>query len=132
MSIPESYHDLFERRTFAHFSTVMPDGTPQVTPVWVDHDADRGRLLVNTARGRQKERNVAANPKVGASMLDPEDPYRWLSVRGEVTAVTEEGAVEHIDELARRYMDVEEYPNHDTEDAPRVIVEVRPDRVATG
>ena len=132
MSIPESYHDLFERRTFAHFSTVMPDGTPQVTPVWVDHDADRGRLLVNTARGRQKERNVAANPKVGASMLDPEDPYRWLSVRGEVTAVTEEGAVEHIDKLARRYMDVEEYPNHDTEDAPRVIVEVRPDRVATG
>jgi PPOX class probable F420-dependent enzyme len=132
MSIPESYHDLFERRTFAHFSTVMPDGTPQVTPVWVDYDADRDRLLVNTARGRQKERNVAANPKVGASMLDPEDPYRWLSVRGEVTAVTEEGAVEHIDELARRYMDVEEYPNHDTEDAPRVIVEVRPDRVATG
>ncbi|PSQ09104.1 PPOX class F420-dependent oxidoreductase [Halobacteriales archaeon QS_5_68_33] len=132
MSIPESYHDLFERRTFAHFSTVMPDGTPQVTPVWVDYDAGRGRLLVNTARGRQKERNVAANPKVGASMLDPEDPYRWLSVRGEVTAVTEEGAVEHIDELARRYMDVEEYPNHDTEDAPRVIVEVRPDRVATG
>ena len=132
MSIPESYHDLFERRTFAHFSTVMPDGTPQVTPVWVDHDADRDRLLVNTARGRQKERNVTANPKVGASMLDPEDPYRWLSVRGEVTAVTEEGAVEHIDELARRYMDVEEYPNHDTEDAPRVIVEVRPDRVATG
>ena len=132
MSIPESYHDLFERRTFAHFSTVMPDGTPQVTPVWVDYDAGRGRLLVNTARGRQKERNAAANPKVGASMLDPEDPYRWLSVRGEVTAVTEEGAVEHIDELARRYMDVEEYPNHDTEDAPRVIVEVRPDRVATG
>ena len=132
MSIPESYHDLFERRTFAHFSTVMPDGTPQVTPVWVDHDADRDRLLVNTARGRQKERNVAANPKVGASMLDPEDPYRWLSVRGEVTAVTEEGAVEHIDELARRYMDVEEYPNHDAEDAPRVIIEVRPDRVVTG
>ncbi|PSP48214.1 PPOX class F420-dependent oxidoreductase [Halobacteriales archaeon QH_1_68_42] len=132
MPIPESYHDLFERRTFAHFSTVMPDGTPQVTPVWVDYDADRDRLLVNTARGRQKERNVTANPKVGASMLDPEDPYRWLSVRGEVTAVTEEGAVEHIDELARRYMDVEEYPNHDAEDAPRVIIEVRPDRVVTG
>ena len=132
MSIPESHHDLFERRTFAHFSTVMPDGTPQVTPVWVDYDADRDRLLVNTARGRQKERNVAANPKVGASMLDPEDPYRWLSVRGEVTAVIEEGAVEHIDELARRYMDIEEYPNHDAEDAPRVIIEVRPDRVVTG
>jgi PPOX class probable F420-dependent enzyme len=131
MSIPESYHDLFERRTFAHLSTVMPDGTPQVTPVWVDYDADRDRLLVNTARGRQKERNVAANPQVGASMLDPEDPYRWCSVRGEVTEVTEDGAVEHIDELARRYMDVEEYPNYDSDPGARVIVEIRPEEVYT-
>jgi PPOX class probable F420-dependent enzyme len=131
-SIPESYHDLFERRTFAHVATVMPDGTPQVTPVWVGYDADADRLLVNTAQGRQKERNVARNPKVGVSMLDPEDPYRYLSVRGEVTAVTEEGAVEHIDELARRYMDVDEYPNHGDEQGPRVIVEIRPDHVVTG
>jgi len=131
-SIPESYHDLFERQTFAHFATVMPDGTPQVTPVWVDYDAERDRLLVNTARGRRKERNVAANPKVGVSMLDPDDPYRWCSVRGEVTALTEEGAVEHIDALARRYMDVEEYPNHGSEDAPRVVIEIRPDSVVTG
>jgi PPOX class probable F420-dependent enzyme len=131
-SIPESYHDLFERQTFAHVATVMPDGTPQVTPVWVDYDTGRDRLLVNTARGRQKERNLAANPKVGVSMLDPEDAYRWCSVRGEVTAITEDGAVEHIDELARRYMDVEEYPNHDAEDTPRVIIEIRPDSVVTG
>ena len=131
-TIPESYHDLFERQTFAHISTVMPDGTPQVTPVWVDYDAERDRVLVNTARGRQKERNLAANPKVGVSMLDPDDAYRWCSVRGEVTAMTEDGAVEHIDELARRYLDVEEYPNKDAEDAPRVIIEIRPDDVVTG
>jgi len=131
-SIPESYHDLFERKTFAHLATVMPDGTPQVTPVWVDYDAERDRLLVNTARGRRKERNVAANPKVGVSMLDPDDPYRWCSVRGEVTALTEDGAVEHIDALARRYMDVAEYQNHDSEDAPRVVIEIRPDSVVTG
>ena len=131
-SIPESYHDLFERKTFAHIATVMPDGTPQVTPVWVDYDAERDRLLVNTVRGRRKERNLAANPKVGVSMLDPDDAYRWCSVRGEVTALTEDGAVEHIDALARRYLDVEEYPSHDAEDAPRVIVEIRPDSVVTG
>lgn len=131
-SIPESYHDLFERRTFAHFATMMPDGTPQVTPVWVDYDDETDRLLVNTARGRRKERNVAANPNVGVSMLDPEDPYRYCSVRGEVTRVTEDGAVEHIDALARRYMDVEEYPNHDADEGARVIIEIRPDSVVTG
>lgn len=90
-SIPAAYHDLFERRTFAHLSTVMPDGTPHSTPVWIDYDADADRVLVNTARGRRKERNVRETPAVGGSMCDPEDPYRYVSVRGEVTTVTEEG-----------------------------------------
>lgn len=128
--VPKAFHDLFERESFASFATVMPDGTPQVTPVWIDYDGEH--LLVNTARGRQKERNVRANPKVGVMAMDPEDPYRYVSVRGEVVELTEDGAVEHANELARRYMDVEEYPNHDAEDAPRVIIEVRPDRVVTG
>jgi PPOX class probable F420-dependent enzyme len=125
--VPEEMHDLFERQTYASFATVMPDGTPQVTPVWIDLDA--GHLLVNTARGRQKERNVRENPKVGLEVRDPDDPYRYVSVRGEVTEVTEAGAVEHIDELARRYMDVDEYPNHGEERGPRVVIRIRPDRV---
>lgn len=128
-SIPDGYHDLFEKRTFAHLSTMMPDGTPQSTPVWVDYDADADRVLVNTARGRLKERNVRRDPAVGVSMCDPEDPYRYVSVRGEVAALTENGAVEHIDELARRYMDVSEYPNHGEESGARVILEIRPDHV---
>jgi len=131
-SIPEPYHDLFDKRTFAHLSTVTPDGTPHPTPVWIDYDAGTDRLLVNTARGRRKERNVRRNPAVGVSMCDPEDPYRFVSVLGEVTSVTEEGAVDHIDALASRYMGVEEYPNHGEESGPRVIVEIRPDRVLTG
>jgi len=131
MAIPEEFHDLFERRTFAQFATVMPDGTPQVTPVWIDYDTETEQLLVNTARGRRKERNVRENPKVGVSMLDPEDPYRYVSVRGRVVEVTEEGAVEHIDSLARRYMDREEYPHHGDEQGPRVIIRVSTDRVAT-
>lgn len=130
-SIPDGYHDLFEKRTFAHLSTMMPDGTPQSTPVWVDYDADADRVLVNTARGRLKERNVRRDPAVGVSMCDPEDPYRYVSVRGEVAALTEDGAVEHIDSLARTYFDVDEYPHHGEEGGPRVIVRIRPDRVVT-
>lgn len=126
--IPTEFHDLFERETFGHFATAMPDGTPQVTPVWVDRD-ESDHVLVNTARNRLKERNVRENPNVGISIPDPDDPYRYLSVRGEVAEVTTEGAVEHIDELARRYMDVDEYPHHGEESGERVIVRIRPDRV---
>lgn len=127
--IPSAYHDLFERKSFAHFATVMPDGTPHVTPVWVDFDADTGHVLVNTARGRQKERNVSRNPKVGVEIMDPDDPYRYVSVRGEVTAVTETGAVAHIDELTRRYFEQDEYPNKGEERGPRVIVRIAPSHV---
>lgn len=127
--IPESHVDIFEGESYAHFATVMPDGTPQVTPVWVDHE-DREYVLVNTARTRQKERNVRENPKVGVSVLDPEDPYRYVSVRGRAE-LTEEGAVEHINKLARQYMGVEEYPHLGEESGPRVIVRISTDRVVT-
>ena len=128
-SIPEEFHDLFEKRTFAHLSTLTPDGTPHSTPVWVDYDADADRMLVNTARGCHKKRNVRANLKVGVGTCDSDGPYRYVSVRGAVTELTEDGAVEHIDELAGRYMGLEEYPNHGEESGPRVILEIRPNNV---
>jgi PPOX class probable F420-dependent enzyme len=127
--IPESHLDIFESESFAHFSTLMPDGTPHVTPVWVGHE-DAEYVLVNSARGRQKVANVERDPKVGLSVTDPEDPYRYVSVRGEAELV-DEGAVEHIDELARRYMDVDEYPHHGEESGPRVIVRIPTDRLVT-
>jgi len=127
--IPESHLDIFESKAFAHLSTVMPDGTPQVTPVWVDHE-DAEYVLINTARGRRKERNVRRNPRVGVSVLDPEDPYRYVSVRGEAE-LSEDGAVEHIDELARRYMDADEHPHHDDEEGARVIVRIPTERIVT-
>jgi len=130
-AIPESYHDLFEKRTFAHFATMTPEGFPHVTPVWIDYDPETERVLVNTARGRRKERNVARNPKVGVSMVDPADPYRYCSVTGTVTALTEDGAEDHIDALAGRYMDLDEYPNYDSDRGPRVVVEIEPDAVVT-
>ncbi|OLZ42717.1 PPOX class F420-dependent enzyme [Natrinema saccharevitans] len=127
VSIPEKFHDLFEKETFAHVATLTDGGLPHVTPVWIDYDEADDRLLVNTERGRQKERNVQNNPGVGVSMTDPDDPYRFLSVIGEVEEVTTDGARAHIDELARRYQDVDEYqPTIETE---RVILRIRADHV---
>lgn len=127
-AVPESFHDLFEKRTFAHVTTMNPDGTPQATPVWIDHDADTGRLLVNTERHRRKAKNVERNPSVAVSMTDPENAYRYCSVTGEVEAVTAEGARDHIDALARRYLGEDEYPT--PVESERVILEIRPDDVS--
>jgi len=126
--VPEEYTDLFERPPFGNMATMLPTGFPHVTPVWIDYDGEH--LLVNTARGRQKERNVARNPSVGVSVIDPDDFYRYLSAYGEVTDLREEGAVEHIHELSRRYTG-EEYGNLDAEEGARVIIEITPEHVIT-
>ena len=126
-AIPDDYHDLFEKQTFAHVATLTDEGLPHVTPVWIDYDAADNRLLVNTERHRQKARNAAHTPGVGVSMTDPDDPYRHLSVIGEVEDITTAGAQAHIDDLAQRYMDVDEYPN--PIESERVILRIRPDRV---
>jgi PPOX class probable F420-dependent enzyme len=129
-SIPEEFQDLFGKGTFAHVATMTPDGFPHVTPVWIDYDADEDRILVNTERHRRKTTNVERNPKVGVSMVDPENPYRRLSVMGEVDDITTEGAREHIDVLATRYMGADEYPN--PIESKRVILKLRPDDVMYG
>jgi len=127
-TIPDGYHDLFEKKTFAHVATLTPEGLPHVTPVWIDYDADRNRILVNTAKGRRKHVNVRNDPRVGVSMTDPDDPYRALSAIGEVDGLTEEGSAEHIDALEYRYRGNETYQNDRTN---RIILEVRPDEVLT-
>jgi PPOX class probable F420-dependent enzyme len=126
VAIPADYQDLFEKQTFAHVGTILPSGVPHITPVWVDYEADAERLLVNTERGRQKERNVRRNPAVGVSMLDPENPYRYLSIVGEVAAITTDGAREHIDELSQRYVDSDYQNPIETE---RIILRIRPERL---
>jgi PPOX class probable F420-dependent enzyme len=129
-AIPEAFHDLFETATFAHVTTMLPDGRPHTTPVWIDYDADADRLLVNTERERRKAKNVAADPTVSVSMLDPDNPYRFLSVTGEVEETTTEGAREHIDALTRRYMGEDEYPN--PIEIERVVLRIRADEVYSG
>jgi anthraniloyl-CoA monooxygenase len=106
--IPDEYLDLFQKKTFAHLATLMPDGTPQVTTVYVDYDGRH--ILVNSARGRIKDRNMAERRAVAIQIPDPDNPDRYLVVRGPVVEITENGADEHLDRLARRYLDKDAYP----------------------
>lgn len=122
-NIPEKYQDLFEKKAFAHLATVMPDGTPQVTPVWVDYDGNH--VLVNSARGRRKDKNMERNPAVSLSIMDPDNPYRYLEVRGRVVEITEEGAEEHIDKMAKKYMGLDKYPLRQP-DEQRVLYKIEP------
>jgi PPOX class probable F420-dependent enzyme len=107
-NIPDNYLDLFQKKAFANLATLMPDGSPQVTPVWVDYDGNH--VIVNSARGRQKDKNMQRNAKVALSILDPDNPYRYLEVRGKVDEVTEQGAEAHIDKMAKKYMGKDKYP----------------------
>jgi PPOX class probable F420-dependent enzyme len=124
--IPETHLDLLtdEKRAFLFLATLMEDGTPQVTPVWFD-TAD-GMIRVNTARGRVKDHNMKARPKVAMAIMDPADSYRYVQLRGTVVAVTEEGAREHIDRLAKKYLGQERYP-WSQPDEVRVMYTIRPD-----
>jgi PPOX class probable F420-dependent enzyme len=122
-SISDEYLDLFEKKAFAHVATVMPDGKPQVTPVWVDFDGECVRI--NSARGRQKVRNLERNPNVAISIIDPDDAYRYLQIRGQVEAITEEGADDHIDSLAKKYLGADSYPFR-TPTEVRVMIKIRP------
>lgn len=107
----------------------MPDDAPHVTPVWIDYDADAGRILVNTERDRRKEEEDARNdPRIAVSMVDPENPYRMLSVTGAVAEITTEGVRKHIDELTKRCMGEDGYPSPiETE---RVIIAIEPTHVS--
>src|SRR5262245_37967627 len=107
-TIPSALADLFQKKAFANLATLMPDGSPQVTPVWVDYDGTH--VLVNSARGRQKDKNLERNPAVALSILDPENPYRYLEVRGRVIEATEQGADAHIDKMAKKYLGADTYP----------------------
>ena len=107
--IPAVYMDLLlEKKAFAHLATVMPDGSPQNTPVWFDFFD--GKVRVNSALGRTKVRNMKQGAKVALSIMDPDNPYRYIQVRGHVRRVTEEGAAAHIDSLAKKYLGQDKYP----------------------
>ena len=126
--IPDQYRDLFEKRAFAHLATLMPDGSPQVTPVWCDYDGTY--VVVNSAKGRVKDRNMRRDDRVALAIVDPENPYRHLAVRGKVDEITENGADAHIDRLAKKYLGKDKYPRRRADEV-RVIYKIRPERVST-
>jgi PPOX class probable F420-dependent enzyme len=108
-TIPDKYLDLLQqKKTFAHLATVMSDGSPQVTPVWFDYSD--GIVRVNTARGRVKARTLKEGAPVALSIIDPDNPYRYIQIRGHVRKATEEGASQHIDSLAKKYLGKDKYP----------------------
>ena len=120
----DQYLDLLtEKKAFANLATLMPDGTPQVTPVWFDYAG--GAIRVNSARGRVKDRNMKEGAAVALSILDPDNPYRYLQIRGRVHKVTEAGAAAHIDALAKKYLGQDKYPYARPGDV-RVIYEIEP------
>jgi len=127
-AIPDKFRDLFEKKAFGQLATVMSDGTPQVTPVWCDFDGKHVR--VNSAVGRVKDKNVRRNPKVAITLQDPDNPYRYVAVRGTVEEITQDGADAHIDSLAKKYLGQDKYPFRQSGEV-RVIYKIRPERVST-
>ncbi len=125
-TLSEHARALLRRPVIGSLSTVAPGGGPQITPLWVDVDGDD--ILVNTARGRAKERNIERDPRVALSVIDPEDAYNVVVVVGKVVENTPEGADAHIDFLAKKYLGADTYPFR-AEGEERRILRIRPDRV---
>jgi hypothetical protein len=123
-AIPDKYLDLLQqKKAYANLATLMPDGSPQVTPVWFDYRD--GRIRVNTAKGRVKARNMKEGSPVALAIMDPDNPYRYVQVRGRVGRVTEEGASSHIDQLAKKYLGKDKYPFAQPGEV-RVMYEIQP------
>jgi hypothetical protein len=123
-TIPDNFRDLLrDKKAFANLATVMPDGTPQVTPVWFDYTD--GVLRVNTAKGRVKARNMKEGAPVALAIMDPDNAYRYIQIRGRVRRATEAGADRHIDSLAKKYLGKDKYPFAQPGEV-RVMYEIEP------
>ena len=128
-SVPDKYLDLLEqKKAFAELATIMPDGTPQVTPVWFDYTDSKVR--VNTAKGRVKARNLKPGAPVALAILDPDNPYRYLQIRGRVAEVTETGADDHINKLSQKYVGKPVYEGRQPGEV-RVLYKIIPDKVSS-
>jgi PPOX class probable F420-dependent enzyme len=128
-TFPNGFEDILtQKKALAHLATLMPDGTPQVTPVWFDVSGNR--IRINSARGRVKDRNMRRNAAVALDVTDPDNPYRHVAIRGRVVNITEQGADTHIDSLAKKYLGKDTYPFRAPGEV-RVIYEIEPTHVST-
>lgn len=120
----------FADRNFAFISTINRDGSSQVTPTWIDIDKEHGLILINTAVGRLKQKNVSRDPQVSISMIDGKDnPYSMVTIKGKVIEQLKSGANEHIDMLARKYLNTEKYPAH-SPNVTRIILKIKPEKIS--
>lgn len=124
MEISEEIIQLLKDKNFAFLATLMKDGSPQVTPTWVDYN--NGYILINTAEGRTKQKNVSRDPRVALSIADSNNPYHMVSIRGRVAEQVYEGADEHIDKLAKRYLGLDKYP---LPKEKRVVLKIKPEKI---
>jgi PPOX class probable F420-dependent enzyme len=122
---PEKYADLQNKKAFGSFTTLMPDGSPQTSPVWVDFQ--NGEVWVNSAEGRQKDKNVRRDPRVAVAIIDPDNPYRYVEVRGRVHEITNNGADEHINKMAKKYLGQDKYP-YAQPGEKRVLYKITPEK----
>ena len=123
MEIPEGYRDLLESTALVHVATLGPDGEPQNNPVWFDWDGEHVKF--SQTKTRQKYKNVSRDPRIAFSIVDPENPYRYLEIRGEVTKIEEDPDLDFINAMAKKYLNQDEYPFHQPGDE-RVVVFVEP------
>src|SRR5918994_142851 len=124
-----SIRKLFEGKNFVFVSTLMRDGTPHITPTWVDLEEDDGHILVNTAIGRVKQKNVSQNPNIALAIVDQNNPYDMVSVRGKVVEqINGDAAERHIDKLAKKYMGLDKYPGRSAGEK-RIILKIKPEKV---
>jgi PPOX class probable F420-dependent enzyme len=127
IELPDKARALIEGKNFGNLATVMPDGSPHVAPVWIDYDA--GDVLINTAEGRQKLKNIRHDPRVAVDVLNSENPYEMVTLRGRVVEVTHEGADAHIDKLAKKYLGRDTYPYRQPGEQ-RVIIRIEPEKIS--
>jgi PPOX class probable F420-dependent enzyme len=124
--LTESAIGLFKGKNLAFVASLMKDGAPQITPVWIDYDGQF--FLVNTAEGRTKQKNFARDPRIALSIVDQNNPYNMASIRGKVVDQTTSGADEHIDKLAKKYLGVDKYPFRSLGEK-RIILKIKPEKV---
>jgi len=124
--LSDEQKQFFRKPNFGHLATLEPDGSPQVTPVWID--ADDEHIIINSAKGRKKVRNVERDPRVSVEVVEQDNPYSMLSVKGKVVGITAEGADDHIDALAKKYLGQDSYPFRQPGEQ-RLILRIQPEKV---
>ena len=119
---------IIKDKNFAFLGTIMRNGRPQVSPIWIDIDDNNNIILINTANGRIKQKNISRDPRVSLSLVDKNNPYSMITIQGTVIEQTTIGADEHIDKLAKKYLNTDRYPSH-SPSIQRVICKIKPEKM---